>query len=105
MMERKEQPAKAERIQGRWAPGVSGNPKGKPKGCRHSTTKLAQELLQSEALEITRKCIEMAKAGDPTAIRLVLERLIPQVRKEWADIEDRIAAIEASDAMDRLAVH
>ena len=57
--------------------GQSGNPAGRPKGSRNKTTLAVQALLDGESEEITRKAIELAKAGDMTAIRLVLERIIP----------------------------
>jgi hypothetical protein len=57
-------------------PGKSGNPSGKPKGTRNKTTLAIEHLLDGEAQAITRKAIEMAKAGDGTAMRLVMERLI-----------------------------
>jgi len=41
----------------------------------------AQELLDGEAQELTRRCIELAKQGNLIALRLCLERLIP-VRRE-----------------------
>ena len=37
----------------------------------------AQQLLDGEALEITRKAIELAKQGDPVALKLCLERVLP----------------------------
>ena len=57
--------------------GKSGNPNGRPKGARHKTTLAVQALLDGEAENITRKAIEAAMAGDITAIRLVLERILP----------------------------
>jgi hypothetical protein len=57
-------------------PGKSGNPSGKPKGARNKTTLAMQSLLDGEAETITRKAVEMAKCGDSTAMRLVMERLI-----------------------------
>jgi hypothetical protein len=38
-------------------------------------------MLEDEGEAITRKAIEMAKAGDATALRLVIERLIPPTRE------------------------
>jgi Family of unknown function (DUF5681) len=55
----------------------SGNPAGKPKGARHRTTVVAEALLDGEAEVITRKVIDLALAGDISALRLCLERLIP----------------------------
>jgi hypothetical protein len=40
----------------------------------------AEALLDGESEELTRKAIELAKAGDTTALRLCLERLIPARR-------------------------
>jgi hypothetical protein len=41
--------------------GQSGNPSGKPKGCRNATTILFDELLKDNAKELIEKTIEMAK--------------------------------------------
>jgi hypothetical protein len=60
-----------------WKPGQSGNPKGKPIGTRHKATMAAEALLDGEAEALTRKAVDMAKAGDPVALRLCLERIIP----------------------------
>ncbi|MDG1286787.1 MAG: DUF5681 domain-containing protein [Rickettsiales bacterium] len=57
--------------------GQSGNPSGRPKGSRNRATLAVQALLEGEGEAITRKAIESAKEGDMTAIRLVLERLLP----------------------------
>jgi hypothetical protein len=58
-------------------PGQSGNPAGKPKGARHAITRAAEVLLDGEAEALTRKCVELAKAGDTVALRLCLERILP----------------------------
>jgi Family of unknown function (DUF5681) len=64
-------------------PGYSGNPAGKPRGCRNKTTIAVEQLLQGEAETITRKAIELAKAGDLTAIRLCFDRLLPVRRDRY----------------------
>lgn len=64
----------------RGRPFAKGNP-GRPKGARGRTTLAAQMLLDGEAEAITRKCIDLALDGDPTALRLCMERLVPP-RKE-----------------------
>lgn len=64
---------------GRFLKGYSGNPRGKLPGTLHKTTRLAKALLEGEAENLVRKCIELALAGDVTALRLCLERLIPKV--------------------------
>ena len=44
----------------------AGNP-GRPPGARNKATLAALALLEGEAEAITRRAIELAKAGDPTA--------------------------------------
>jgi len=59
---------------------MSGNPSGKPKGTRARVTQLAEKLLEDDRDAIVRAVVAAAKSGDPTAMRLCIERLIP-VRK------------------------
>ena len=92
-----------------WKKGQTGNPRGKPKGCLHKATRAAQELLDGESEAITRKAIEKALEGDPIALRLCLERLIPS-RKDRpltlkfpkiegaADLPQALAAVMAAVA-------
>jgi Family of unknown function (DUF5681) len=47
-------------------PGKSGNPAGKLKGTRNKTTMAVEALLDGEAETLTRKAIELAKAGELT---------------------------------------
>lgn len=64
------------RSDGRFGPG---NP-GKPKGARHKTTRALEALLEKDAKAVTRKALELAKNGDATALRLVIERILPARR-------------------------
>jgi len=57
--------------------GQSGNPAGKRLGSRHHASRVLDELMDGEGEAITRKAIEAAKAGNPVALRLCLERLMP----------------------------
>ncbi len=43
---------------GGFKPGKSGNLAGRPKGARNRATLAAEQLLQGEAEEVTRTCIE-----------------------------------------------
>ena len=60
-----------------WAKGVSGNPRGRAPGCRNRATVTPQALLDGEAEALTRKAVKLALRGDPTALRLCLERVLP----------------------------
>jgi len=60
--------------------GQSGNPGGRPKGSLNKATLATQALLDGEAEALTRKVVELAKSGNPVALRLCLERLLPPRR-------------------------
>ncbi len=65
-----------------------GNP-GRPPSARNRAT-LA--LLEGEAEALARKAVELAKDGDPTALRLVLDRLLPKSRAVRLDLPLRTLA-------------
>ena len=88
----------------KFSKGQSGNPGGKPKGCRNATTILFDELLKSNATELIEKVIEMAKDGDGPALRLCIERLAParKDRPVWFDLpemKEARGAVNASAAI------
>jgi hypothetical protein len=66
--------------EGRFKPGQCGNPAGRPPGTRNKATENAELLLEGEAEALTRKAVELALGGDPVALRLCLDRLIPPRR-------------------------
>jgi hypothetical protein len=59
--------------------GISGNPKGKPLGAKDSRTELRQ-LLQPHAAKLIKKAVDMALDGDPAALRLCVDRIIPSLK-------------------------
>ena len=61
--------------------GESGNPAGKKPGTRHRATIIAEQLIDAEAEELVRVCLDKAKAGDPVYMKLAMDRLIG-VRKD-----------------------
>jgi Family of unknown function (DUF5681) len=61
--------------------GRSGNPRGRRPGSRNKATIAAAALLEGESEALTRKAVEMALKGDPTALRLCMERLLPPCRE------------------------
>ncbi len=62
---------------GKFKSGQSGNPGGRPQGSLNKATLVSQALLDGEAEVLTRKVVELAKEGNPVALRLCLERLLP----------------------------
>jgi hypothetical protein len=67
--------------------GESGNPAGKKPGTRHKVTLAIERLLDGEGEELTRKAIELALAGDLTALRLCLERICPPRKSRPVNIQ------------------
>ncbi len=65
---------------GRWLPGQSGNPRGRPPGLG-KVAKL-REVITAAVPDIVAALIDQAKAGDTQAAKLLLERAIPAVRPE-----------------------
>ena len=57
--------------------GRSGNPGGRRQGSYNKATVAAPTLLARESEALTRKTVEMALAGDPAAMRLCMERVLP----------------------------
>lgn len=72
---------RTENLRPGWKPGQSGNPAGRPKGSRNRVTLVALAAMAEGADAIARKIVDMAKEGDISAARLVIERLVP-VAKE-----------------------
>ena len=75
-------PRRPGRVRGRpFEKGQSGNPAGRRVGCRNKTTIAAAAFLTGEAEALTRRAVELALVGDPTAMRLCLERILPPCRE------------------------
>jgi hypothetical protein len=90
-----------------WVKGQSGNPAGRPAGCRNKATRAAEAYLDGESEALVRKAVEEALAGGAVAMRLCLDRTIaprreravpialPPIRTA-ADIAPAIGAIAAA---------
>jgi hypothetical protein len=86
-----------------WRPGQSGNPRGRAQGSRHRVSAAVQNLLEGEGEAHTRKCIELAMAGDITALRLCLDRILPPRRDRHVPF--RLPRLEkASDSLEAVRV-
>ena len=89
---------------GTFQPGQSGNPNGRPPGSRNKSKLALESLLDGEAENLTRRAVEMALAGDTTAMRLCLERIYPArkdtpVTFEMPKLETPADAIRAMAAI------
>ena len=94
---------------GRFTRGRSGNPAGRPRGCRDHVNRAARLLLAGEGEALTRKAVELALAGDPAALRLCLERIVGPYReraveftmppiRNAADLASAMAAVAGAAA-------
>lgn len=94
-------PVNTGKIQGKgqFQKGKSGNPQGKPKGARHKSTLLAEQLFSNEIQEICKTVIEEAKSGDMQAAKIILDRLFPPRKDRYIDIE--LPKIETYKDMNR----
>lgn len=73
------------KISGKFEAGVSGNPKGRPRGIADKRTEI-RNLLYPHAEALVQKTIELALAGDSTALRICLERLIARAKSNTAAV-------------------
>lgn len=71
---------------GRWPKGVTGNPSGRPVGSRNRSTLLLEALLDGQAEALMNKAIELALKGDPSALRICLDRLLPVCKERRIDL-------------------
>ena len=94
----------------RFEKGRSGNPAGRQPGCRNLATLAAEALLDGEAQILTRRAVELAIEGDPTALKLCLERILAPRRERVvrfdlpaiesaADIARAMGAVTAEGAL------
>ena len=77
--------------------GRSGNPLGRPQGCRNKASILLGELIDGEGNAIVKAMIDAAKSGDTGAGRCLIDRLVPP-RKDRSVSLDLPALTSAADA-------
>src|SRR5215472_1149265 len=68
-------------------PGQSGNPAGRAVGSRNKKTLAAEAALFDHAKELVENLVGRAKRGEPAAMRLCMERILPVGRGRPLPIE------------------
>jgi hypothetical protein len=68
--------------------------RGRPQGSRNKATIALQEMLDGHGESITRKCALLALQGNPTALRLCMERLIAPRRD--SPIKFKLSAVNTA---------
>jgi hypothetical protein len=81
----------------RGRPFPLGNPGRKP-GSKNRLAGIAETLIRAEEEELIRKVIELAKAGNMAALKLLLERILPRERTVELDLPEINNACDAVDA-------
>ncbi len=64
----------------KFKPGVSGNPKGRPKDKTPAT--LLRKSIVEDMPEIILKLVEQAKSGDTAAAKILLDRCCPALKPQ-----------------------
>lgn len=73
---------------GRFTRGHSGNPGGRPHGCRRKSTRLLEQILVENGEQLLRRAIEVALGdrGGPT-LRAILPHLIAPLQPQGPSVE------------------
>ncbi len=82
----------------RGRPFIKGNPGRRP-GSRNRATLVAAALLEGEAEALTRKAVELARAGDVVMLKFLLGRLLPRERTLELDLPAMQFADDAVEAL------
>jgi hypothetical protein len=67
--------------------GESGNRKGRKHGSRNNATLAALAMLEGDLEAITQKCVEKAMEGDLMAIKLILDKVIPNAKERQLSVK------------------
>jgi hypothetical protein len=85
----------------RGRPFEKGNGGRRP-GSKNRTTLVAEALLKGEEVELVRKAIEAARAGDVQMLKFLLDRILPKersVRVDLPEMDRDSSAVEACGAI------
>jgi hypothetical protein len=72
---------------------------GRRLGSRNRTTLVAEALLKGEEVELVRKAIELAKAGDVQMLKFLLDRILPKERSVHVNLPVMDRCSDAVDAL------
>jgi hypothetical protein len=59
---------------------------GEDQGSKNRKTLVAEALLKGEEVELVRKAVELAKAGDVQMLKFLLDRILPKERSVRVDL-------------------
>jgi hypothetical protein len=70
-----------------FAKGQSGNSAGRPRGARNRVTVAVEQLLEADGEAVASVAVALAKAGDTTMIKAVLDRIAPARKEPTVTVE------------------
>jgi hypothetical protein len=82
----------------RGRPFEKGNGGRKP-GSKNRATLVADALLKGEEVELVRRAVELAKAGDVPMLKFLLDRILPKERSVHVELPDFVGSPDALDAL------
>ena len=84
--------------QGRFTPGQSGNPLGRPKGSKNTASKVREELLGPILPEAVEKLRQAVSEGERWAVEMTIAYCLPKPKPidpdELEEFEQRLADLE-----------
>ena len=85
-------------LRGRYSPGTSGNPGGRPPGIKDKRVSTREQLLGPILPEAIEKLHKAVKAGDKWAIEITISYSLPKPKpidtEEMAEFEERLSQLE-----------
>ena len=71
---------------GKFLPGASGNPSGRPVGSRNKVSIMLDGILEDKAQELMDKAIQRALAGNTGMLKMLINKIIPDAKERPADL-------------------
>ena len=85
----------------RGRPFEKGNP-GRTPGSKNQSSQILAALLEGDEVELMRKAVEIAKAGDIQMLKFLLSRMLPRDRPIKIDLPQMNSANDAVEALGRI---
>ncbi len=86
----------------RFKPGQSGNPKGKPRGTKHASTKL-RDVIAADLPSIVGTLVSRAKDGDVHAASVLLSRCLPALKPQSDPPDAPLSGTSLSERAEAIA--
>lgn len=86
----------------RFKPGQSGNPKGKPRGTKHASTKL-RDVIAADLQSIVGTLVSRAKGGDVQAASVLLSRCLPALKPQSDPPDEPLAGVSLTERAEAIA--